>query len=238
MRHKLIAMGLAILLSIAIPFSAYAQSIACQLPKTLPAAVAEKAPVGAVNMAPIVGNILALSWSPQFCRTSGKRQPLQCDGKSGRFGFILHGLWPDGAGSDDPAWCAPADPLPAALVRQNLCRMPSVSLQQHEWAKHGTCMAKRPEAYFKAATLLFDGLQWPDMDRLSRDRATVGQFLAIFASKNPGLQSNMLIISSAPGGWLKEVQICLDTNYKPTRCRRDTRTANLRAALKIWRVAK
>src|SRR3546814_14299066 len=64
-------------------------------------------------IAPVTGYLLALSWSPEFCRTrtESKRHRLQCSGEMGRFGFVLHGLWPDAAGRRDPRWCRPV-PLP------------------------------------------------------------------------------------------------------------------------------
>ena len=220
------------------PFAAHAQALQCEIPRTLPAAILERPPAGAINRSPTTGNILALSWSPQYCRTNGRRDAIQCSGQNGSFGFILHGLWPDGPGQNDPAWCAPAETLPPALIRQNLCRMPSVRLQQHEWAKHGTCASKQPSQYFKASALLFDALKWPDMNALSRDRVTTEGFLKAFVLANPGLRTDMLRVDTAKGGWLKEVRLCLDIDYKPKRCPRDQRSANPRVALKIWRISK
>ena len=116
--------------------------------------------------------------------------------------------------------------------------MPSVSLQQHEWAKHGTCMTKDPEPYFKASSYLFDALHWPNMDKLSRSRITVGQFILAFVAQNPGLQPNMIRVETSGGNWLEGVRICLDTAYKPRACPRDERGARARAALKIWRLSQ
>ena len=68
---------------------------------------------------------------------------------------------------------------------------PSVQLLQHEWAKHGTCMATKPETYFAAAKLLFGAIEFPDMDRMSRGTLTVGSGLRqAFADQNAGLPAN------------------------------------------------
>ncbi len=224
----------------ALPSIAHAQADLCAIPDSLPRATPAFAPPSAINKRAATGHLLALSWSPQFCRANGSNpiHKAQCGGTPQQFGFILHGLWPDGPARDDPAWCAPAEALPSSLVRKNFCMMPSVSLQQHEWAKHGTCMTKDPEPYFKASAFLFGALRWPDMDKLSRNRPNVSQFIQAFVAQNPGLQPNMIRVETSRGNWLEGVRICLDTAYKRRACPRDERGASARAALKIWRLSK
>jgi ribonuclease T2 len=231
---------LALALVVFLPAQALAQASACQIPNTLPEARAETPPAGEVRNVPPTGYTLALSWSPQFCRQKGDepKNDLQCSGSAGRFGFILHGLWPDGPGRDDPAWCAPAKPLSTALIKRNLCMMPSVHLQQHEWAKHGTCATSDPDRYFRAASLLFNAVKWPDMDRLSRSRPSMGRFIGAFTAANPGLRSDMIQVQTAGGNWLSEVRICLGTDYKPRTCPRDSGRTRYKSALKIWRNEK
>jgi ribonuclease T2 len=228
------------LICLLLPVAAVAQATACQIPANLPPLRAEANEAPAANAAPTTSNLLALSWSPQFCRTRAgdSQHAFQCDGRAAQFGFILHGLWPDGPGRNDPAWCGPAKPLPVDLLRKNLCMMPSVSLQQHEWAKHGTCITSEPSRYFRAASILYDALKWPDMDRLSRARPSVGRFVAAFVAANRGLPANAVRVATSGGGWLQEVHICLDTSYKPRACPRDERGASPRSALKIWRHEK
>src|SRR3546814_10698006 len=76
----------------------------------------------------------------------------------GRFGFVLHGLWPDSAGRRDPRWCRPV-PLPdPATIRANLCVTPSADLLAHEWAKHGSCRFSDAPRYFRAASVMFDAV--------------------------------------------------------------------------------
>lgn len=218
------------------PASVNAQAKVCAIPSATNPPRSETQPPDKINVVAATGNLLALSWSPQFCRAhkGDPKHVTQCGGTN-RFGFILHGLWPDGPGRNDPAWCKPVAVLPAPLIRQNFCMMPSPQLQQHEWAKHGTCMSDRPEHYFKAASILFNAVKWPDMDAISGERPTVGQFAARFAQINPGLKPDMILVQADRGGWLQEVRICLTRDYRPQRCPRGERTAPSRIALKIWR---
>ena len=104
------------------PVSGQAQALVCQVPERLADWRVEQPPVSEVLRVPVQGYLLSLSWSPQFCR--GQRadpdQSGQCSATA-KFGFVLHGLWPEGSGQRDPAWCAPAQALPESLVRQHFC---------------------------------------------------------------------------------------------------------------------
>jgi ribonuclease T2 len=226
---------LAILAVLVAPHAAYAQS--CRVPDRLPAAQPERVSPRDVRPGPITDYLLAVSWSPQYCRARGARaDPLQC-GRDAEFGFVLHGLWPEGEGRSWPQYCRPVEPLPASVVRSAFCATPSVSLQQHEWAKHGSCMTESPAAYFKASTALFNAVKWPDMDALSRARPDVAGLSAAIAGANRGMRADMIRIILSRGGWLEQVRICLNKSYRPARCPRDTPGARSRDRVKIWRRA-
>lgn len=187
----------------------------CRIPPVLPRprmAVPERE--GGVRRVPVGGYTLALSWSPQHC--AGGRREAQCDARVGRFGFILHGLWPDGHGRAWPQYCAPAAPLPAAVLRANFCATPSVDLMQHEWAKHGTCMAARPDVYFDRARALYQAIRMPDMRPLAQG-ATAGAVARAFVAANPRLRVEMIRVLAERGA-LSEVHVCLDTAFRPARC--------------------
>ncbi len=216
---------------------ALAQTNQCVIPAALPESKSESAPDGAVSTSPLTGYVLAASWSPQFCKTHpGPEQAQQCGAT--KFGFILHGLWPEGTSRDGLQWCKPVGILPAALVRQTFCATPSVKLQQHEWAKHGSCMTDDPARYFRSGTLLFGAMKWPDMNRLSREGVTTAGFAKALVSANPGMRESMFTIIAGQGGWLQEVKICLATDLHPRNCPRYMKGARPEERLKIWRAEK
>ena len=205
---------------IALPAPALAQSAQCRMPANVARPEAEgpteKEPT---RVLPIGSYTLAISWTPQYCSTARERNSLQCSGRNGKFGFTLHGLWPDGRDKAWPQYCRAADLVPREVVRDNLCTTPSVQLIQHEWAKHGTCMATRPELYFDLSRAFYQSLRYPDMAALARRKTlTVTQFATAFAAANKRLEPDMLRVTTVRGNWLSEVWICMDRAMEFTRC--------------------
>lgn len=226
--------ALATLLPLAAPSPVLAEVPQCRLPP-LVAAPALPAPDGPRRVLPITGYTLALSWSPEYCRTRGRdpRVAFQCGGKLGRFGFILHGLWPEAASGTWPQWC-PATPIAGDAVRRNLCMTPSPDLIAHEWAKHGACMASTPEAYFKTGADLLRSLRFPDMMRLSRRSGlTAGDLRTAFRAATPLLTATAIRVRTNPRGWLEEVHVCYGKDLRPSPC--EDRGADDSAPLRIWR---
>lgn len=169
---------------------------------------------------PIGSYTLALTWNPGLCRAdaANPENRFRCS-RSARFGFTLHGLWPDGMGREWPQYCRPADLLPRQVLRANLCTTPSVQLLQHEWAKHGTCMTTKPELYFNLSRAFYQSLRYPDMAALARrPTLTVGQFAEAFARANKGLRADMLRVTTVRGNWLSEIWLCMDRALEFTRC--------------------
>ncbi len=192
---------------------------------------------GQVRRTATDGYILALSWSREYCkgREHDPAMRLQCSGEIGDFGFVLHGLWPEAKGPNYPQYCRSVGVLSRKVVADNICMTPSVQLLQHEWAKHGTCMARTPETYFGAAKLLVSAIEFPDMDRLSRKPLNAVGLADAFADINEGLPANAVRVKSNERGWLQEVRICLGKDLKPRRCRAFTQGAADKAEVKIWR---
>ncbi|HWV13711.1 MAG TPA: ribonuclease T [Sphingobium sp.] len=228
--------GLLALLILTAPAPALAQAAYCSVPNQPPRPRPELPPTGELRrLLPAAGYTLALSWSPQYCATArGADSAFQCGGRNGQFGFVLHGLWPEGAGRDWPQYCRPAQILPRAVIRQNLCTTPSVQLLQHEWAKHGTCMTTRPELYFNLGRAFHEAIRYPSMTVLARRQTlTVGQLAAEFARLNEGLKPGMIRIKTARGGWLSEVRLCMDRAMDYARCPGSQRGASDGTRLRI-----
>ncbi|MEO9634095.1 MAG: ribonuclease T2 [Parasphingorhabdus sp.] len=229
----------AAVLLLGLPAVANAQSYQCRAPSGLSAPAERKPASEPRRITPVTGYTLALSWSPEFCRMrkDSRRDKTQCSGDDGSFGFILHGLWPDARGPAYPQYCASTKPLPPAVVKRNFCMMPSANLMAREWAKHGTCMTKRPETYFRVSRIMFDAVRFPNMDRLSRKPLTAGQFRNAFAAANEGVQPNMIRLKVNKRGWLQEVKLCLGKSFRPQRCPAFMKATKPENAIKIWRGA-
>jgi len=172
-----------------------------------------------VRVVPITSYTLALIWTPQHCfHTVGGAESLECNRDTGTR-FVLHGLWPDGEGKIWPQWCAAADILPRKVIAAHYWATPSPQLMQHEWAKHGTCIAGvTPDTYFDQSNRLFYGLRFPDMRRMSDAPLTESQFAQAFAAANPRLEPDSIRLNLDKQGWLQEVWLCLDTSFQSMHC--------------------
>jgi ribonuclease T2 len=234
MKKKAIILGS---LALALPAAANAQAYKCDLPRTF----ARPKPDGPTADQPkrlraIGGYTLAVTWAPQFCHDHARDASAQFEcGNGNRFGFTLHGLWPDGKTKEWPQYCAPARLLPESVLSQHMCATPNLQLIQHEWAKHGTCTRDTPAEFFERSRTLYARLRYPDMDALSRRTLAAGEFAKAMARANPDLDADMMRITANKNGWLEEVWICLDTAYRYHRCPSFQGGLPENAPLKIWR---
>ncbi|WP_293367188.1 ribonuclease T [Phenylobacterium sp.] len=199
---------------------AFAAPVCTPPPSLTPAPALTPRPDEVVHGVSVAYYVLALNWTPEWCRTGGagaSAKEMEC----GRpFGFTLHGLWPDGAHPPYPRFCLPAGALDAATVRQMYCRTPSPILLQHEWQAHGTCAAwASPQAYFGQAAALFDRLTLPRIERIPAGELTASAVRSAFLATNASLAGDEIYIQTLRGsGALSEVRICYDLKFKPTAC--------------------
>jgi len=228
--------ALALALGAALAGTASAQSYQCTPPRSV--AVPGVAREGPTRAMPVTGYVLSLSWSPEFCRNrkESPRHAQQCSGRKGSFGLIVHGLWPQGARSW-PQWCAARNvrPTGAQLARQ-MCVQPSASLAMRQWAKHGSCMADRPDRYFRITRILHRSLDWPDLDRLSRKEGlTAGDIREAWMQANTNWRPEMIAVILNERGCLEELRLCYGRDWLPAACKRSARGAADDAPAKIWR---
>lgn len=168
--------------------------------------------------------VLSLSWSPTWCGgKAGKTEGQQCGGPR-RYGFVVHGLWPQYSKGGFPAQCAAPQPLPPQVVDDMLPLMPSRKLIQHEWSRHGTCDGSEPAAYFDRTRQAYERLripkpfQQPDLPQ----SMTVEQVEKLFVAANPGLDRKGVAVVCR-GGQAAEVRVCLDRDLNFRACTKDVR---------------
>ncbi|UXS00725.1 ribonuclease T2 family protein [Agrobacterium tumefaciens] len=190
-----------------------------------PAGTQNRQPSGGTRASVPVGTgfdfyVLSLSWSPAFCAGadgSGNRQ--QC-GSDKRFGFVVHGLWPQNE-SGYPEFCKSNEPerVPDALGRTMFDIMPSMGLIGHQWRKHGSCSGLSQKEYFAITRTAFEAVTLPATIS-SGARATTLSADAIetaFTDSNPGMSKRGISIS-CDGKRLEEVRICLNKDMSFRDC--------------------
>lgn len=221
--------------ALALPSALNAQAYQCRAPAI--SSVPQIKPDSKPRAVPTTGYTLALSWSPEFCkpREASPSHRAQCSGSNGRFGMVVHGLWPQGSRTW-PQWCQRQNTLTPAQVRRNMCMMPNARLIARQWAKHGSCMTKKPETYFGVTRVLWESLRIPEYDRISReDDLTAGRIRQAFADANPGIPVSAVGVKLNARGWLQEMRLCYSIRFRPIRCDDRRFGAKDSAQAKIWR---
>jgi ribonuclease T2 len=172
--------------------------------------------------------LLALSWSPQHCATNGDSSPRQCSGNR-RYGFIVHGLWPQYEKGGYPAFCQANAGPSRDVVNGIIDIMPSEGLIRHQWNKHGACSGLPPSRYFDITAQAFRDIVMPEFymrptGTLSR---SVQQVKAEFTATNPRIPPTAIAVTCA-GQYLQEVRICLEKSLQPRACAPDAARSNCR----------
>jgi ribonuclease T2 len=218
MRHKRLSLA-AVLLAAILPAAAQAAP-RCEIPGDLAPAPRLTPPLGEIQAGVVNAYyLLAISWSPEWCRTNGEgdtSQRLQCEGPAR--GFVLHGLWPNGVAKPYPRYCRPVGRLDLATVRGMFCRTPSPELLQHEWQAHGACGWPDARAYFQQEAALYDRVVMPSIEAIPRAELSAGAVRRAFVEKNPWLKSRNIWIGVDKGRRLKEVRLCYDLRFRPMTC--------------------
>lgn len=192
--------------------SALAQT-ACKIPPAISAPPAERIAPSEIVRTPAAYYVLSFSWSPEWCRTraNSRYDTLQC--RNNKFGWVLHGLWPNAAQRPHPAFCKTPVQLKPDTLRKHLCMTPSAYLLQHEWTQHGSCAWPTPEAYLNQAAALWTSVKRPNPTRL----ATAGAVRDAFAAANPAIPRGGIFVGTESGR-LSEVRVCYDLAIKPRAC--------------------
>jgi len=163
--------------------------------------------------------LLSLSWSPQYCSDMGDDpDDLQC-APGRRYGFVMHGLWPQSEDGTNPRTCSPAAKLDPQTAKSMLDIMPSNQLIIHEWGSHGTCSGMSSPDYFKLARTAFQKIRFaPKYQSPAKDMLVkVKDFRQAFLDANPGLKPENYALY-CDDTHLREVRVCLDKNLNFRAC--------------------
>ncbi len=165
--------------------------------------------------------VLALSWSPDYCATSGNDDPQQCSlGK--KLGFVLHGLWPQYE-RGYPSNCSTVKLTPDVKAKY-AGLYPSPALYDHEWEKHGTCSGLAPDQYLALSKNLKGLVTIPQAYRAPEKpvRVTTAQLRKEFVQANTNLpDTSLAVMCSGSGRFLQELYVCFSVDGQPRACSRE-----------------
>ncbi len=168
--------------------------------------------------------VLALSWSPAWCSSTGdSRNAEQCDNGRG-LGFVVHGLWPQ----YERGWpqnCPSDSRDPSRRESQAMTDiMGSGGLAWYQWQKHGRCTGLTATDYYATTREALERIRIPELfDRLDRDIALPPSVVEdAFLEVNPGHTGDGITVTCRNGD-LQEVRICLTRELEPRDCAPDVR---------------
>jgi ribonuclease T2 len=176
--------------------------------------------------------LLSLSWSPAFCL--GDTSAAECNGPR-RFGFIVHGLWPQNE-KGWPEHCQHQQ-VPDNVVTGIADLMPARALAYHEWSAHGTCSGLNPTEYFSLLRRAYSSIAIPAS--LSATKQAIEESPAsistAFLRANPRLAAQSIVVtcSRQESPRLREVHICFDRDLIARACSADAARGACRAATLI-----
>ena len=165
-----------------------------------------------------------LSWSPEYCHENPSNHSSECNANA-KWGFVVHGLWPDKNDRSDPQGC-PATPFdPGAAVPSGLDAIMPREILKHEWEKHGVCSGMSEHAYFEKIISLYGQISIPIHDT-GKDQQIAPSALRNQLSKaNAGFPPSSFSIQDLKNS-LVAVRACLDKSFAPISCPQHGDTRN------------
>jgi ribonuclease T2 len=167
---------------------------------------------------------LVMSWSPTHCVTAEPgRDEEQCARADGlRYGFVLHGLWPQYEKGYPEACRIGRKPfVPETVISRMLDVMPARNLVIHEYKLHGTCSGLDPAGYYSLARHAFTRIHIPERydNPFETQFASPHEVIEQFVRANPGVPPQAVVVSCAgPGNRLRDVRICMTKDGTPRAC--------------------
>jgi ribonuclease T2 len=168
--------------------------------------------------------LLALSWSPEFCYS----HPDKPECRTGRHGFVVHGLWPQYV-AGYPEHCSTAAGLPNSAEVADI--MPDAGLVSHEWITHGTCSGLDAERYFQLLRRAFTSIKIPGRFVAPHENFSIPpqEVKREFVRANPQFSADDMTVSCG-NNYLTAVSFCMTKDLKPSACQslRDCRANVIR----------
>ena len=166
--------------------------------------------------------IMSLSWSANWCATTGDaRGDPQCD-KGRGLTWTLHGLWPQFE-SGYPSYCRTAQNDPSRGDTGAMADiMGGSGLAFYEWKKHGRCSGLSAKDYFATSRRAYQAVTIPPIfAQISKDLSVPASVIEdAFVESNPGLARDQITIT-CDAGMIQEVRICLTESLEPRDCGAD-----------------
>ncbi|MDI9336403.1 MAG: hypothetical protein QM520_05175 [Gammaproteobacteria bacterium] len=194
----------------------------CTLPEVIEEPVLTKP--DRINPKRFDSYILAISWSPEYCHfisESGRDKLGQFQCGLNRFGWVVHGLWPQNSQvdkvRDQPRYCQMPSKVPNELIRQMLCTMPQEKLIVDQWNKHGSCSGMQAKEYFLRIQDLWGKIVKPSIQPAKVH--SLGEVRALWRQYNPQMSAHS-INPIVKNGYLQEVHICLNKDFEFQSCER------------------
>ncbi len=164
--------------------------------------------------------VMALSWSPGWCAAEGAaRDDPQC-AAGARFGWVLHGLWPQYEDGGWPDFCPTGARNPSRTdTAAEADLFGSSGSAWHQWNKHGRCTGLSAADYYRLSRLAYDRVTRPEVfRRLDRDvRLPARVVEEAFLEANPGLTADMITVTCRDRA-IREARICLTRDLSPRPC--------------------
>ena len=162
---------------------------------------------------------LVVSRAKEWCFANLKTNDPQCSHE-----YVVHGLWPQ-CDAGYPSDCALASGSQEDSVdtRRLLQIMPSKSLIQHEWLKHGRCSGLKRSQYFSTLSSMYQGIHLPS---LRSGKYTPAQLIDLITRDQPGLRAENIELACDENGraahasrtTLDEIRVCYGRDGKYTPC--------------------
>jgi ribonuclease T2 len=149
----------------------------------------------------------------------------------------MHGLWPQYEGTGWPQDCS-TERIDPGAVNKMISIMPSASLIQHEWTKHGTCSGLTSAEYFDEATEAYESIRVPAQYKNLATTLSVSpaEVRSQFAAANPQFGERGFVVEcSGNGRYLSEVHACLTKEIAGRACNADELSHQCRSASVIMR---